>query len=118
MKSSIKIYGPPVLDAIMALEKVSVDLPEVCIMDKLIERDFTGFKSPEYVREHFSDKLNAIISVKRCGNIISKSGESVGEHDFYFEWFKEPTMDQLKTLIKKVDDALAPLGVRYTITTK
>jgi len=118
MKSHIKIYGPPVLDAIMALEKVSVDLPEVCIMDKLIERDYAGFNDPEYVRGYWEETLNALIDVKRCGTIISKSEESIGENDFVFEWFAEPTLDQLKALIKQVDDALAPLDVRYTITTK
>jgi len=28
-----------------------------------------------------------------------------------------PTQDQINDLIQKVDDALAPLGARYTITT-
>jgi len=36
MKSFIKIYGPPVLKAIKTLEKVSIGMPEVCIMDTII----------------------------------------------------------------------------------
>ncbi len=36
MKSYIKIYGPPILEAIKALEKLAIDTPEVCIMDPII----------------------------------------------------------------------------------
>ena len=32
MKSYIKIYGPPIVKAVKALETVAVDMPEVCIM--------------------------------------------------------------------------------------
>jgi len=49
------------------------------------------------------------ISVKRCGKIISKSGEGLGEYDFFFEWFTKPTTDQVNELIEKIDEALAPL---------
>ena len=58
------------------------------------------------------------ISKERCGSIISKSGESVGQYDFYFEWFRKPSVAQLEDLISKIDDALTPVGVKYTITTK
>ena len=37
MKSYIKIYGPPVLKAIKALETIAVDMPEVCIWNTIIE---------------------------------------------------------------------------------
>ncbi|MFB0558006.1 MAG: hypothetical protein ACETVY_02705 [Candidatus Bathyarchaeia archaeon] len=117
MRSFIKLYGPPVLEAIGALEKIAVDIPEVCIMDTLIEKQLPWFSDPENIRGYFSS-LPTMITLKRCGNIISKSEESIGEYDFYFEWFTEPKMEQLKSLIKKIDEALAPLGVRYSITTK
>jgi hypothetical protein len=58
------------------------------------------------------------ISEERCGTIISESRESLGEYDFFFEWFKKPTMDQLHMLMDAVDKALSEVGVRYTITTK
>ena len=51
-----------------------------------------------------------------CSNII-KSGERLGEYDF-FEWFTEPTMDQIHQLMEKIDKALPLLGCKYTITTK
>ena len=40
MKSYIKIYGPPHLKAIKALEEIAVDIPETCIMDQAILNDF------------------------------------------------------------------------------
>ena len=116
MKSYIKIYGPPVLKAIKALEKVAIDTPEVCIMDIVIEQGPGALDEVDSIYSYF--KPLGDVTVERCGNIISKSGESVGEYDFYFEWFTEPNMEQLNDLIEKIDEALAPLGCKYTITTK
>lgn len=31
MISYIKIFGPPVLEAIVELEKIAINMPEVCI---------------------------------------------------------------------------------------
>ena len=117
MRSFIKIYGPPVLKAIKELEKIAVDMPEVCIMDTMIVQSLPTFRDPEGTMDYFSD-LPVEITKERCGNIISKSGEMLGEHDFFFEWFTKPSMEQLNSLIEKIDKALAPLGCRYTITTK
>jgi len=36
VRSFIKIYGPPVLKAVKALEKIAIDMPEVCIMNTII----------------------------------------------------------------------------------
>lgn len=118
MRSLIKLYGPPVLEAIKALQKIAVDFPEVCIMDKMIETDQGRFGDPYYIRDYFNDTHNAVISIKRCSSIISHSGQKLGEYDFYFEWFTDPTWEQLENLIKKIDESLTPLGVRYSITTK
>jgi hypothetical protein len=122
MKSYVKIYGPPTLKAIKTLEKVAVDMPEVCIMDTIIAGtpDYLSvFAEPDYTAQYFQSLPEAVdITVERCGNIISRSGEALGEHDFFFEWFTEPTMDQLNDLIEKLDETLAPLGCKYTITTK
>ena len=119
-KSFIKIYGPPILKAIRELEKIAVGMPEVCIMDSIIAgtTDYeTIIQDPDYASNYFSN-VPVEIEYKRCSTIISKSGEELGEHDFFFEWFTEPTMDQLNQLIEKIDEALTPLGCRYTITTK
>jgi hypothetical protein len=119
--SYVKIYGPPVLKAIKELEKIAVDMPEVCIMDTMIAMtpDYTSFYAePENVAEYFSAPAPVEIDVERCGTIISKSGERLGEHDFFFEWFTEPTMEQVNDIVEKIDETLAPLGCKYTITTK
>ena len=116
VKSYIKIYGPPTLKAIKELEKVALGTPEVCIMDTIIAVQTPRFDSEEAVNDYFSPVGE--ITKERCSNIISKSGETLGEYDFFYEWFTEPNMDQLNDVIERIDEALAPLGCKYTITTK
>ncbi len=60
----------------------------------------------------------ASISEERCGTILSKGAESLGEYDFYYEWFQKPSVSQVEGLITKIDEALEGTGVRYTLTTK
>jgi hypothetical protein len=120
MKSYVKVYGPPLLKAIKALEKVAIGLPEVCIWNTFMASvpSFSSYGDTNYrdVSGYFARVGE--VPEKRCSTIISKSGESLGEYDFFFEWFKNPTMDELNNLIEKIDEALAPLGVKYTLTTK
>jgi hypothetical protein len=125
MKSYIKLLGPPISKALKALETVAIDMPEVCIMSPRIETILNttgvGFISGP---GHFDD-VGGIMSYfgteipeERCSTIISESGETLGEYDFYFEWFKDPNMGELINLIEKIDDALMEIDVKYTITTK
>lgn len=129
MKSYVKIYGPPLLKALKALEKVAIDMPEVCIMDTTIQAavgapEIPGasfgaadisFDTPEGVMSFFGIDD---IPEERCDTIISKSGETLGEYDFFFEWFTKPNMTQVEDLIKRIDEVLESLGVKYTLTTK
>ena len=116
MISYVKIYGPPILKAIKALEKIAVDEPRVCIMDSIIEMDMSNMlRDADYAGNYFSSYP---IEQERCDKIISKSGEKLGEYDFFFEWFKKPTAEELNGLLEKMDAELAPLGCKYTITTK
>jgi len=128
MISYIKLYGPPIYDAIKALEKIAIDMPEVCIMDTMIAASLPseGYGTddrmggtaliPGGVYNYFLELGE--ITKERCNNIISESGESLGEYDFYFEWFTKPNMEQMNEFIKAVDKALKSTGVRYSITTK
>jgi hypothetical protein len=126
--SYIKIFGPPLLKAIQELEKIAIDMPDVCIMDTIMDSspDFRFIEygtsaGPDYissVQRYFAELDYGELEVERCSTIISKSGEKLGEYDFFFEWFTEPTIDQLNQLIEKIDEALSPLGCKYTITTK
>jgi hypothetical protein len=129
MRSYIKIYGPPILEAIRELEKVAIDMPEVCVMDQVIlknlspriARDIGGDTVGTVdvaVSEFFMQRTGVVVPVKRCHSIISKHGLKLGEYDFFFEWHKDPDISQLNTLIEKIDRALKPLGCLYTITTK
>ncbi len=127
MISYVKIYGPPLMKALKALEKVAIDMPEVCIMDTNILASLSlpevysygtrslGSDTTHGVNEFFKDEE---IPEERCDTIISKSGQKLGEYDFFFEWFEKPNMGQVEDLIKRIDEALAPLGVKYTLTTK
>ncbi len=124
MKSYIKIYGPPINEAIAHLEKIAVNMPEVSIWDTHILRDIPpslardiGGRSTEWVRGYYG-RQGVVVSGERCQSIISSSGDSLGEFDFFYEWFEGPSMEQLSVLIRKIDDAFEPLGCHYTITTK
>ncbi|MBN2336110.1 hypothetical protein JXL21_11170 [Candidatus Bathyarchaeota archaeon] len=116
MKSYVKIYGPPVLEAIKELDKIAVDMEEVCIMNPLIQLAPTDFGSADETRVYFDSFTR--IDPTRCEKIISKSGESLGDYDYYFEWFQRPRMKDMEVLLKKIDAALKPVGCRYSITTK
>ncbi len=133
MKSYIKLYGPPLSDALKVLRKLAIDFPEVCVMDTALEANLGlgsvkgqggipgaggrgSLNSVDFVMNSFGGPDE--IDEERCNTIISKSGESVGEYDFYYEWFKKPTVAQIEELIGKIDETLAPIGVRYTITSK
>jgi hypothetical protein len=126
MKSFIKILGPPLLESIKELEKIAVDMPQVCIMDTIITRqipshlakDVGGHRGYESWVGGYYRTQGVVISQERCRTIISASGEQLGEFDFFFEWLENPTSEQLNDLIEKIDNALSPLGSYYSIITK
>jgi hypothetical protein len=126
--SYIKIIGPPVLKAVKELEKIAIDMPEVCIMNNKIltdipsgiAEDIGGESIPyeEIVSRHFFRRTGVKLPIKRCHNIISNSGKTLGEYDFFFEWFEPPNTTKILTLINNIDEALSSIGCRYTITSK
>lgn len=116
MRSFIKIYGPPLVKAVKALEKVAIETPKVCIMNTIISQSAPTIGDVQFAQNYFRSVSS--ITKERCNNIISKSGESLGEYDFFFEWFREPSTKELNELLEKIDETLAPLGCKYTITTK
>jgi hypothetical protein len=127
MRSYIKIIGPPLLKAIKELEKIAIDMPEVCIMDETILRDIPRslardlgepFEYSDNVMHYFTKRIGVHVKTERCKKIISKSSELLGDYDFFFEWFEKPTFKQLNNLIIAIDEALIPIGALYTISTK
>ena len=115
MKTFLKLEGP-VNDGVKALEKLALETPEVCIMDTYIQSEAPMFNTQTGIMDYFEATGEAM--EKRCSNIISKSMIDMKGYDFVFDWFKEPTKDQMDMIMKKIDDALKPLGVKYTYTTK
>ena len=73
MRSYIKIYGPPILEAIKELEKLAVDMPGVCIMDHFIQRDLSP-KVAKAIGGSAVKTFDAPISgffVERTGVVVS-----------------------------------------------
>jgi len=67
---------------------------------------------------NYMTRLPEEVSKTRMEKLISKSGHTFGEHDFFFEWTKNPTWKELDDLIEKIDNTLSPLGCKYAIVTK
>jgi hypothetical protein len=120
-KSYVRIYGPPLLKAIKALERVAVE------MAKKTEVKFSH-KCVPYPTRMQSDKndwntylQNMQKTYKDCyepEKIISDASMTLGDYDFVFEWTSKPSLMQIEDLIEKVDGVLAGVGVRYTMTTE
>ena len=115
MKTCIKVYGPPVIEAVKALEKVAVEILKE--MPKICFYDVAGGSAIPLV-EITADITGLSMSDAKiyCQKLISKSGWTLG--DFYFEWASQPTIKQLQKLISKIDEVMKTLGCKYTITTK
>ncbi len=84
---------------------MAIDNPKVCISDIFIV--------PSPVPGYFPTAIG-----ERCNTIISKEKEMLGEYDFFFEWFKDPTVEDYEKLLSAIDDTLSPLGCKYSVTTK
>ena len=128
MKTFIKLYGPSVSEAIRALEKIAIKMNEVCIMDSIISlgysqafgyNDYDALEMPHQASNimEYIDELGDV-SKERCDTLISKSGEELGDYDFFFEWYKKSSAKELRDLTEKIDKILKPIGIRYIITTK
>jgi len=122
VKSYIKIYGPPFVKAIRALEKIAAESPEVLIksfydtilpLHGRLGQDFDDDAFHEYI-----ESIPVQIPAERRAKLISKSGHTLGEYDFFFEWSKDPTWEEIQDLLSKIDKALGPLGCKYTSVTK
>ncbi len=50
--------------------------------------------------------------------LISKSGHTLGDYDFFFEWEHDPTWNEMRELVSKIDKAFSRLGCKHTLTTK
>ncbi len=122
LRSYIRIYGPPLCRALDELGKVAHEMPEIQFYYHYIlgvipvSRSETAPLEGEEEKSYpmgfgESYKVKTTPSVKEAHSVL-------GEYDFVFEWEADPTPDQLRTLIEKIDKALSPLSCKYTMTTK
>ena len=117
MKSYIKIYGPPILKALDELEKVARKMPEISFyyhyIVGVIPVGKWGIAPSEEKQLGLGEEYK-----EKYRQSVSKSGYTLGDYDFFFEWEKEPDGELLRNLIEKIENVLTPLGCKYTITTK
>jgi len=103
LKSYIKLYGPSIDKGIDALDELLKELSK---------------------RYQYGDMVSHIVSVVdpaidlRTGKLIRGGRENLGEYDFVLEWEQEPSFEQVRGLVRQIDEALLYTGCRYTITTK
>jgi hypothetical protein len=103
LKSYIKLYGPSIDKGIDALDELLKELSK---------------------RYQYGDMVSHIVSVVdpaidlRTGKLIRGGRENLGEYDFVLEWEQEPNFDQVRGLVRQIDEALLYTGCRYTITTR
>lgn len=132
-KSYVKIYGPPVLKSLKALEKVALEMskkttmryfsalvPGIAGIDEYGRTSGFMYTGGVDTLERYTTGLltEAGLTPEEKIKLISRSGETLGEYDFFFEWGTDPSKAQVEELIGLVDDALADCGCRYTIVTK
>jgi len=121
VRSYVKIYGPPVVKAIKALEAVAVDMSSAtdlkfshkCIpypsQTTTVTKDWNQYKK---------NMERTYVECYEPVRLISQSHELLGEHDFFLEWAEKPKMAQIEDLLGRIDSALKGLGCYYTLTTK
>jgi len=121
VRSYVRIYGPPLLKAIRALEAIAVE------MSKAVDVKFSHTCLPYPSRtqsdtrdwnQYLKNMENMYVDCYEPVKIISDASEMLGDYDFFFEWSGTPKTEQLKNLIEKMDKALGDLGCYYTVTTE
>jgi len=103
MKSYVKLYGPSIDKGLQSLYDLMKELGK---------------------RYQYGEMVSHIVSVidpsldLLTGKLIRKGKLNLGEYDFVVEWAQTPDMEQVRGLIRRIDEALLYTGCRYTITTK
>lgn len=121
VRSYVKIYGPPVMGAIKALEAVAIDMSKATDLKfshKCIPYPTRMQSSTNDWDQYMKDMQRLYVDCYEPVRLISDSHQLLGDYDFFFEWTEEPKTAQVEELLKKIDDALEGLGCNYTLTTK
>ena len=117
-RSYVKIYGPPLLKGLRALEQVAVEMSKKTTM-RFYSVGIPAMPiAPTGLPEGDSTIAVGGLSERESIHLISRSSQAIGDYDFFFEWGIEPTVQQINELIEMIDAALSECGCKYTITTK
>jgi len=121
LKTYVKIYGPPIMDALKELQKIAGEMPRVAHFHFMagLEGVPSTPKGPEgafALSNSGATEKKTMTMVKKSS--ISKSGHTLGDYDFFFEWEHNPTWFEMTELISKIDKAFSKLGCKYTLATK
>jgi hypothetical protein len=120
-RSYVRVYGPPLTEAINALEAVAVKLSkttEVKFSHKCLPYPSTMQSNTIDWDAYLKNMTKTYVDCYEPVKIISKAHTMLGEYDFFYEWVKKPTMKQVEDLLGKIDEAFDGLGCYYTLTTK
>ena len=120
-RSYVRIYGPPLMAAINALEAVAVELSkstEVKFSHKCLPYPSTMQSNTNDWDAYLKNMERIYVDCYEPVKIISEAQSMLGDYDFFYEWVKPPTMEQVEDLIGKIDEAMEGLGCYYTLTTK
>jgi hypothetical protein len=120
LRSYIKIIGPPIHEALLALKRIAEEMPEVSHREVFVETRQPDFTDMEATQDFLGNIHLQDYPVHREGRarMIKRAEPMVGNYDFYFEWIRKPGTDDLMKLIKRIDAEFTRLGCKYTITTK
>ena len=103
MKSYIKLYGPSLDRGLEAL-------------DDMVKNLGKGYP--------LGDEILQILSIVdpsldlKTNLLVSDGAELLGDFDYVIEWKQVPSKEQVRSLMRKIDDSILYSGCRYTITTK
>jgi len=121
VKSYVRLYGPPLLKALRALEGVAVEMSK----KTTLKFSHKCVPYPTRLQSNVNDWNTYLKNLQKTyvdcyepEKIISDASMTLGDYDFVFEWGIKPSMNDVEELISKIDSALAEVGVRYTITTE
>lgn len=103
MKSYVKLSGPSLDKGIDALNVLVKEFQKRYPYGKMVT--------------HIISIIDPSIDLQTRESIEAGRG-ILGEYDFVFEWKETPQFEQVRSLIRSIDEALLYTGCKYTITTK
>lgn len=121
VKSYVRIYGPPLLKAIKALEGVAVTMStktEVKFSHKCVPYPTRMQSDKNDWNAYLQNMKKTYTDCYEPEKIISDASMTMGDYDFVFDWTSKPSITQIEDLIARVDAALEKVGVMYTLTTE